>query len=381
MNTNEVTAQATNNAILIPERSTDILATLQQRLDNAERNQTKVFADFSDMDMIQWFLYHSKHLEESRGRTERSTAAYKRELEQFCTYLPTYAVEIGIDIEEIQDGSLFKSLQPRHLRLYQQWLKERSPYIIQRKKTYSMATLERKTTVIRMFFKYLYEVGYLAAPLHQELRIAVTNKEDRPNRDMYPRDVVRVLEAFVKTKNIFMFTLTQVLVTTGMRNEELCTLTVGSLKKNPLHDGYYLSVHGKGNKMRDIPLKEKVVRSIMMFRSMRGLPSITVANKADPLFTTGRGNAYTPSYLDKVFQRELQKISPELDGQSLHITPHVFRHAFAIISRVNNVDVYEIMRSLGHEKIETTMIYLEKIFEKENHASMKWHGDTLGNFI
>ena len=26
------------------------------------------------------------------------------------------------------------------------------------------------------------------------------------------------------------------------------------------------------------------------------------------------------------------------------------------------------MRSLGHEKIETTMIYLEKVFKREKHA-------------
>ena len=47
------------------------------------------------------------------------------------------------------------------------------------------------------------------------------------------------------------------------------------------------------------------------------------------------------------------------------IGPHTFRHAFAIISHKSGVDIYQIMRSLRHEKIETTMIYLEKIFEKE----------------
>ena len=37
------------------------------------------------------------------------------------------------------------------------------------------------------------------------------------------------------------------------------------------------------------------------------------------------------------------------------------------------------MRSLGHEKIETTMIYLEKVFEKEQHAIHDWNPDVFGN--
>jgi hypothetical protein len=39
------------------------------------------------------------------------------------------------------------------------------------------------------------------------------------------------------------------------------------------------------------------------------------------------------------------------------------------------------MRSLGHEKIETTMIYLEKIFEKERHAIHGWNPEVFGEYI
>ncbi|WP_192600665.1 tyrosine-type recombinase/integrase [Sporosarcina limicola] len=62
------------------------------------------------------------------------------------------------------------------------------------------------------------------------------------------------------------------------------------------------------------------------------------------------------------------------------MTPHIFRHAFSIISKINDVDIYAIMRSLGHEKIETTMNYLEKVFEKERHAIHAWKPDLFGEF-
>lgn len=39
------------------------------------------------------------------------------------------------------------------------------------------------------------------------------------------------------------------------------------------------------------------------------------------------------------------------------------------------------MGSLGHEKMETTMIYLEKIFEKERHAIHRWKLEVFGEYI
>lgn len=55
--------------------------------------------------------------------------------------------------------------------------------------------------------------------------------------------------------------------------------------------------------------------------------------------------------------------------------------AFAIISRLNKVDVYSIMRSLGHERLETTEIYLETVFAKENHAIHSWKPEMFGEYI
>lgn len=39
------------------------------------------------------------------------------------------------------------------------------------------------------------------------------------------------------------------------------------------------------------------------------------------------------------------------------------------------------MRSLGHEQIESTMIYLEKAFEKEIHAIHSWKPELFGEYV
>lgn len=348
--------------------------------EQSEAKNNQRFEHFTDRDMVMWYLYHSKQLFSNRGRSTRSTLKYKAEIEQFLNYLLLYSDEIGIDISEMKENSLFKSLQPRHIRRYQEWLATKSPYVIKKKEKkeagYSIATLERKTTILKGFFKQLYECNYLNEPLHQGFKAVYVTNNDRPNRDMGPAEVVELLRYFEKNNNPIMFTLVHVLVTTGMRNEELCTLKVEHLRKDLVNGSYYLDVLGKGRKWRRIPLKDKVVASIKKFREVRGLAPIEIASKSSPLFTTKTGNAYSPSYLDQVFKREFAKIESEKV-----ITPHVFRHAFAIISHINGADIYKIMKSLGHEKIETTIIYMEKVLETDQHAIHEWEAKNFEGYI
>lgn len=181
-----------------------------------------------------------------------------------------------------------------------------------------------------------------------------------------------------------MFTIVHVLTTTGLRNEEFCKLTVGSLQEDNISGGYYLDVVGKGNKNRQIPLKDKVVDTIKMFRAARGLSSIEKADLNEPLFTTNKGTAFKPTYLSKYVTSEINALYIKL-GKSPEkikkITPHYFRHAFAILSQKSGITVFDIKNSLGHERLETTEIYLEKLLAKENHAIHRWSPNLLGDYI
>ncbi|MBE1557173.1 site-specific recombinase XerD [Filibacter limicola] len=129
-------------------------------------------------------------------------------------------------------------------------------------------------------------------------------------------------------------------------------------------------------------MKEKVVRSIRMFRHARGLLPIEQAQPEDSLFTTNTGRAYSPSYLSQYVKKEIAGLEQlNLSDQTMNITPHIFRHAFAIISKINGVEIYDIMRSLGHEDIDTTMIYLEKLFARGKHAIHAWTPEQFGHYI
>ena len=224
--------------------------------------------------MIQWFLYRKEHLNRQHDKSSRTIKEYERELTQFVEQLVRYSKEINVDIDHIIEGSLFKSLSPRHIRRYQEWLAEKSPYV-QKNGSYSPATLARKTTIIKNFLQFMYEVEYIHEPLHKGLFTATVRKDDRPNRDLGPQEVIQLLDHFRKINHPIAFAMIHILTTTGLRNEEFCNLKVRDLQYDSINGGYFLDVLGKGNKRRQIPLKEKVLSSIRMFREARGLKDLT----------------------------------------------------------------------------------------------------------
>ena len=356
------------------------LELLQEKKDTAEKEKQNPFADFSDAEILSWYIHEQKHTNQENERADRTKKEYEDELTRFIQQLLAHSEAIDVDISEIREQSLFKSLESRHLRRYQEWLVNDSPHVVERG-PYSPATISRKTTILKSFFRYLYRVRYINEDIAEGLRQATVRKDDRPNRDLGPQDVVTVLRAFREIKHPVMFSIVLVLTATGIRNQEFCRLTVGDVKSDRLLGGYYIDVIGKGNKKRQIPLKQKVYDSIRMFRYARGLPSLDDASPTAPLFTTSRGTAFTPTYLIAYMNKEIQKVKKDLGNIEVELTPHVFRHAFAITSRLNKVDVFDIMRSLGHEKLETTQIYLEKVFSRERHAVNQWSTDALDEFL
>lgn len=103
-----------------------------------------------------------------------------------------------------------------------------------------------------------------------------------------------------------------------------------------------------------------------MFRFARGLPSVEELKPTNPLFTTNRGNAYKPSYFSQYVTKEIAALYMEQKGEEVCLTPHYFCHAFAIISRLNKVDLYDIMRSLGYERGDNRDLPRENIRERKS---------------
>ena len=150
----------------------------------------------------------------------------------------------------------------------------------------------------------------------------------------------------------------------GLRVSELVNLTL--LSYHP--DEMLLSVTGKGNKQRLVPLGEHTVKQVNIY--LEHIRSKYLGNKQDNgiLFLNRRGNKLTRQMI-----YEIVKKHSDLAGIRKRISPHSFRHAFATHLVQNGADLRVVQELLGHVSIMTTEIYTHINNEDLRNAVDKFH--------
>ena len=151
-----------------------------------------------------------------------------------------------------------------------------------------------------------------------------------------------------------------VAVTTGLRASELTGLTRGDVH---LGVAPHVACHGKGRKDRITPLTGDTVAVLAAWMTERdGVPD-------DPLFCTRRGTALSLDAIEARVRQHAAKAAltcPSLAAKTT--TPHVLRHSTAMRLLHAGIDTSVIALWLGHESIQTTLIYLRADLELKQHA-------------
>jgi integrase/recombinase XerD len=144
--------------------------------------------------------------------------------------------------------------------------------------------------------------------------------------------------------------LLAVAIQTGLRVSELTALTRSDVH---LGAGPHVRCLGKGRKERSTPLTTQVARALRTWLDERG------GGPPDPLFPTSRGQPLSRDAVELLVARHVttaQAACPTLRGKT--VSPHVLRHTAAMSLLHAGVDVTVIALWLGHERAETTQIYI-----------------------
>ena len=150
----------------------------------------------------------------------------------------------------------------------------------------------------------------------------------------------------------------EVLYSCGLRVSELVNMRLTDIHRN---EGY-ISVTGKGNKQRLVPLGSVALREIDNYLERRvTLPVITDVNI---LFLNRRGRRLTRVMVFTIIKR-----AAEAAGIRKNISPHSLRHSFATHLVEGGADLRAVQEMLGHESITTTEIY--------THIDRSYLRDTL----
>ncbi|MGE7852913.1 tyrosine-type recombinase/integrase [Bacillus paramycoides] len=347
---------------------------VEQKMEAAEKEGKGKYDFLNDLEVIYHFVHLQKDMDEKKNRKEDTKKGYVSEILSFCQCMVQHAEEFEVNGEEVQqNASLLKTLRPWHIRKFNFWLKN-----VQNGRngnTYAVATLAKKTVLIRSFFKNLHVFGYIEKPLHEEMQRANVNEQDRPNRDLSYEEVMKILGFYKERGHLVNYTIILALASTGARIQELCTASVKDLH----YDGeYWLKVRGKGDKVRELFVSEHLYQCICEMRRRRGFQTVLEKGDESPLFINQRGNAYNSKTLSNQVTDMIKKTSLEfLQYRENPVTAHTFRHAFAIMAvEQGNADLYHLMQTLGHENIQTTKIYLEKHMKRKNNV-----GSTFADML
>lgn len=343
---------------------------VEEKMEVAEKEGKRKYTYVSDIEVIYHFVHLQKDMDEKKNRKKDTKKSYISEILSFCQCMVQHAEAFELDGDEVQKkDSLLKTLQPWHIRKYNSWLKQVENG--RNGETYAVATLAKKTVLIRSFLKHLHVFSYIQKPLHEELQRANVNEQDRPNRELSYEEVMKILGFYKEIGHVVNYTILLALASTGARMQELCKTSVKDLH----YDGkYWLKVTGKGNKVRELFISEHLYECICEMRRRRGFQTVLDQGDESPLFVNQRGNFYNSKTLSNQITDMIKKTNLEfLQYRENPVTAHTFRHAFAIMAvEQGNADLYHLMQTLGHENIQTTKIYLEKHMKRKNNVGVNF---------
>lgn len=158
-------------------------------------------------------------------------------------------------------------------------------------------------------------------------------------------DVERLMQATEQGYNIKRNkAIIWMLYTTGLRVSELASLNIQDI----VRDGQVVDkfiIKGKGNSERMIYLKPDTREFIRKYVGMD-------LQKQRPLFTHSDDKRLTTTAIWKIVKQ-----TGERAGINKKVTPHILRHSYAVHLLKNDVPIRMIQDLLGHESLNTTMIY------------------------
>jgi integrase/recombinase XerD len=139
----------------------------------------------------------------------------------------------------------------------------------------------------------------------------------------------------------------EILYAAGLRVTELVRLEIRQIN----FDGNYLTIKGKGSKVRAVPFGKWARDGLLAY--LKQARAKLLKGKSSPfVFTNRSGAPLTRQGFWKVIRRYALRA-----GIEKRVTPHTLRHSFATHLLEGGADLRSVQSMLGHADIATTQIY------------------------
>ncbi len=263
-----------------------------------------------------------------RGLTPNSVKAYITDIEKLISFL-----------SQNGEAPAPSDLTPDMFRQFIEWLG---------KEGISPRTQGRILSGVRSFFKNLI--------LSEKIEVDPTESVQAPKLGRKLPTVLSVeeinaLEAsfdLSKSEGVRNLAIIETLYSCGLRVSELTDLKLSDLHFN---EGY-VSVFGKGQKERLVPIGEKAKSNISDYLEGYRNDQNAAPGHEDYVFISRLGKK-----LSRIMVFNIVKEAAEAAGVTKTISPHTLRHSFATHLVDGGANLRAVQEMLGHESIMTTEIY------------------------
>ena len=272
------------------------------------------------------FIDYLKH---ERGLSERTRKAYRRDLDQLAKELERQDIE---DLARVSEHTIRALIA----RLHRQGLGSRS--------------LQRQLSAIRSFYRWLMKEGMAD---HNPAASVRAPKAARKLPVTLDADAItRLLEidddSPLATRDRAIMEL---FYSSGLRLSELAGLRWSQVD----FSSGLVTVTGKGNKTRVVPVGSYAASALLEWRKVRGEfagfeePHVFVSNRGNPIST-------------RTIQVRI-KYWAKRQGLPQQVFPHLLRHSFASHMLESSGDLRAVQELLGHADISTTQVYTHLDFQ------------------
>jgi integrase/recombinase XerD len=277
-----------------------------------------------------------------RGLSERTIAAYTRDLKRWMAFVEARAVRSPEAVTAV------------HLRDWVMSLK---------KDGLAPTSIRRAQSALRTYFAFLLSEGAVAVDPTDRLE---SPKVGRRLPDFLTRrEVERLLDAPDPDHALYWRdkAILELLYASGLRVSELVELPLSGLDR----DEGFVTVFGKGSKERLVPVGAPALRTIGRYLG-EVRPALVRGPLSERIFLNARGRPLTRMAVWTLVKRSARRA-----GIVKEVSPHTLRHTFATHLLEGGADLAAVQQLLGHADISTTQIYTHVDREYLREVHRKYH--------
>lgn len=309
--------------------------------------------------------------------SQHTRAAYARDISEFLTFCK----------ETCKNLNTVNDITEKHALLWKEYLTQKHSKFENSRRRVAQSSIARKLCTLSSFLDFalkrkLIEENPLTRVKRPKVRrqshATVLNADEirtvlADSRNHLESLQVELSNGTIKTKAPILKAQTEwcilvLLFTVGMRVSELCSLKLKDISM----EGDLLRIHllAKGGRLHNPLIHSETAKILLNYIA-------TVregVSPESPLFTSSRGGRQSAKVALHIHRSTVFRIvreSARRAGIKRNFSPHGCRATLATQLHLNEVPVVEIQGLLNHAQVTTTQLYLHRINDEREAASLQ----------